>query len=297
MIDRKSVRTIEYTNVNGFPPTVCIQLLDWCNLTCTNCRSDSSPYKKNALQLEPLCRLLDELKSFGNWRVSLTGGEPFFWPGLQELLVAINKVEFPFSITTNGFASIALFDTIPPELWENGTVYVSIDGVQKIHNDYRGRNSYEHAIEFLKHARSRVKKLFVNTVLFTDPSDWAMELYKELADIGVNNWTIISPVKKGRLLEKIDDYNNYSKQYEFIKNAVDKLGYQTTTSFLDFAKTDNVLNDIVFIDSDGSVRLPGYYTKIYNKPLSQSIHISDADVTDRIICSVADFIESENYML
>ncbi|MDB5006271.1 MAG: Radical domain protein [Mucilaginibacter sp.] len=285
-----------YRNANGFPPTICIQLLQWCNLTCANCRSDSSPNKKNEIDVNLLLSTLSNLYAKGSWRISLTGGEPFYYNGLDRLISHIHSLKFPFSITTNGFSSKTKFSAIDPNVWENGTLYVSIDGDKELHDSLRGKNSFEKAIDFLNYSRPLVKKLNVNTVLFSNPEDWAKDLYHELELIGVNNWTIISPVKKGRVVPWQIKEENYAPLYDIIKSVA--VG-RTTTSFLNFAQTDDKLTDIVFIDSDCTVRLPGYFDQILNseKPISKIVNLYDVDVVEQIFTSVKDFISLENYIL
>jgi MoaA/NifB/PqqE/SkfB family radical SAM enzyme len=287
---------LPYRNKNGFPPTICIQLLNWCNLNCTNCRSDSSPHKKGELEFELLKSILSKLGEKGTWRISLTGGEPFFYKDLNRLIEHINSLNFPFSITTNGYSSKATFDRINSKCWNNGTLYVSIDGNEAFHNSIRGNNSYERAVDFIKYARPAVEKLFVNTVLYSDPSVWAVDLYEELENIGVNNWTIISPVNRGRFLMEDDVNRNFADAYDFIKKIAKG---KTSTSFLDFAKTDDSLTDIVFVNPDNSVRLPGYFNQDLNgtKQISKTIGINNQDVVEQIVNSVNNFLSTEKYML
>jgi MoaA/NifB/PqqE/SkfB family radical SAM enzyme len=289
-------KILNYKNTNGFPPTVCIQLLDWCNLTCVNCRSDSSPRNKSRLNIGALKSFLSQLSQAGLWRISLTGGEPFYFPQLEELIAYIHSLSFPFSITTNGFSSKEKFEKVKSYFGDNGTLYVSIDGNKEWHNSVRGKKSYENAIDFLKYVRPQVTKLFVNTVLFSRPQLWAAELYHELETIGINNWTIISPVQKGRWEKPEDSCGDFQSAYSYIKNIATG---KTTTSFLDFAKTDSLLTDIIFVDSDNTVRLPGYFENApdQRKPISKKISLNDNDIVSQIISSVNNFISSENYML
>jgi MoaA/NifB/PqqE/SkfB family radical SAM enzyme len=289
-------KLIQFRNQNGFPPTICIQLLNWCNLKCTYCRSNSSSRMKDILDFESLKPLLIELREYGKWRISLTGGEPFFWEDIRSLLILLYDLDFDFSITTNAFASKSIFDTIPAYVWEKCTLYVSIDGNAKTHNNFRGNKSYENAIEFIEYAKPKAKRLFVNTVLFTNPKLWALELYKTLNELNVTNWTIISPVKKGRWHQEVLLEQSYIEQYNFIKSIANS---STTSSFLNFADTDSLLTDIVFIDSDNTIRLPGYFENNFEKknPLSIKVNMNDNEIISKIIESVNNFILSENYIL
>src|SRR5690606_22628329 len=132
------------------------------------------------------------------------------------------------------------FEEIPSHYWELGTLYVSIDGTQKQHDAFRGHNSFMKAIKFLQIARARVKKLYVNTVLFSHPENWAHSLYTELSSLRVDNWTIIAPVRQGRWFKDICTVESFETQYKYILNIVEHYHSQTTTSFLNFSKTENI---------------------------------------------------------
>jgi len=301
MIAATEAPQIVYRNAKGLPPTICIQLLKWCNLKCQNCRSDSTPFDKENLSFEQISPVLIGLGKYGKWRISLTGGEPLFWAELPRMLALIDELDFPFSVTTNGFSSQGPFNKIPSQLWRNGTLYVSLDGNEPIHDHLRGSKSFENAIEFLMYARQHVSKLYVNTVLFTDPVLWAEELYSVINNIGVNNWTIISPVSVGRWSfgnGKATDVDIYNLWYKQIQETVINVKGSTTTSFLDFAHTEGVQDDVVFIDANGNVALPRFYkTEVdSNIPAVQKLSINDKLLVEKIYSSVNNFIESQNYI-
>ena len=251
-------------------------------MTCANCRASSSPLEKEILLIEQLSPLLHQLKKYGSWRISLTGGEPFFWKKLPELLAVISDCGFTFSVTTNGFASEKTFDTIDPGLWKNGTLYVSLDGNQPLHDAYRAEGSYTKAVQLITHCRTTVPKINVNTVLFSDPLPWYQELYHDLAAAAIDNWTIISPVNAGRReIHKADRSGSciYQAWYDQIKAFTAAKGRLTTT-FLDFAATEHIQEDVVFINSDGTVRLPGKYDAM-GLPVRQ-IHLAEPQVAEAI---------------
>jgi MoaA/NifB/PqqE/SkfB family radical SAM enzyme len=290
---------IEHKNNNGFPPTICIQLLKWCNLKCINCRAGSSPLEKEGLDFQQLKRLLTDLRSYGEWRISLTGGEPFFWPELVDLLQLIADLQYPFSITTNGFASKKPFDEIPAHLWKNGTLYVSIDGDREIHDLQRSAGSYDRALSFIQHARTVVPKLYVNTVMFQNPSPWAKKLYEILNESKVDNWTIISPVMVGRFT--FDNGANatykYKEWYHEITGIGLSLNGKMTMSFLDFASTDSVKEGVVFINSNGEIRLPGFYQNKNEDLRVKSIGLGDSNAADTIAATIGNLIENECQIL
>lgn len=292
-------QTIQYKNINGFPPTICIQLLKWCNLKCINCRADSSPLEKEILQFQQLRTLLINLRSYGEWRISLTGGEPFFWPGLLDLLQLIADLRYPFSLTTNGYASKKPFDEIPANLWKNGTLYVSIDGDRETHDLQRSSGSFDKALSLMRHARAVVPKLYVNTVMFQNPSRWSKKLYEILDEYKVDNWTIISPVTAGRFAfdNAADSFCNYREWYDEITRIRLGLNGTMTTSFLDFASTENLKEGVVFINSNGEIRLPGFYQNNNEALRVKSIGLADSNAADTIAAAVGNLIENDYQIL
>jgi MoaA/NifB/PqqE/SkfB family radical SAM enzyme len=283
-----------FRNQNGFPPTVCVQLLKWCNLKCINCRAGSSPYEKEQLHAQHVIALVKDLASYGRWRISITGGEPFYWKGLDALLNEINFLELPFSVTTNGFSSTLQLKRLSGQFQNNATLYVSLDGNEFVHDALRGKGSYNKAIAFLRFARKLVPRLYVNTVLFTDPNLWVRELYSTLNSIGVDNWTIISPVNAGRWMQSENwNLDIYNERYNCIHDHATSSPGKMKLSFLDFAGSANKVEDVVFVNSDGRIRLPGFYEAC---PKVENISIEDSNAANKIYYSVKNFIQAAHYM-
>ena len=118
----------------GTPPTICIELNNLCNLSCSYCRSESSPFQKRKIEFNSIATFLTKMKRVGNWRISLTGGEPTLWKNLLQLIELINKLEFNYCITTNGLSSHIFFKKISPIYLRKATIKVSLDGNDVIHN-------------------------------------------------------------------------------------------------------------------------------------------------------------------
>src|SRR5436305_6939392 len=72
-----------------------------CNLACRHCYSLSSPLRKEALPLETVLTLIDDLPGLGFDAVSVSGGEPLIWPGLGPALAAARGAGLVTALTTN----------------------------------------------------------------------------------------------------------------------------------------------------------------------------------------------------
>jgi len=294
---------INYQNKLGFPPTICIELLNMCNLKCLCCRSSSSYGEKRCLKLRDIENLLNALSAHGKWRISITGGEPLLWKELPQLIELLYNLQFPFSLTTNGNCSENIITDLPIHFWEEGIIHVSIDGNNKIHNYLRGSGSFERALFFMERVDNIVSRVAVNTVLFTNPKIWINELFNILLKRKIHHWSIISPVKSGRwgvINKELRTTLTYKEQFELIESAVKNSDESILLYKWDFAKKNNTLNDVVFIGFDGNIRLPGYYRRNKNypyRPLIKTTNINDKNVSTEIVNSVLNYLDSEKYIL
>ncbi|WP_457617833.1 radical SAM protein [Lutibacter sp.] len=267
------------------PPTVCIQLHDWCNLKCKNCRSNSSPHANVKLKIKSICNLLNDLSNYGKWRISLTGGEPLYFEGLFDVLQVISDKKFNFSLTTNGVVPLKNLHRIKDFFNQNGKLHISIDGNEKLHDINRGNGTFRKTIKFAKEARKLVPYLSVTTVLYENPSTWIDELINTLIELNIDNWTLISPVNEGRQSKLFD--NNYSSYAKKIDDILIYKKVAFTYYFLDFNTIERQYKAVTFINSDGLITMPQLYTS--KRKEKKKKHIDDINASLDIFNSALDF--------
>jgi MoaA/NifB/PqqE/SkfB family radical SAM enzyme len=115
-------------------PLICgLVVTNKCNLRCRHCRI----YNRDTgdLEFDEVTAVLDSFYRKGGRSVYLEGGEPFLWHdreyGLEDIVDYAHRIGFlTVVIYTNG--------TIPIKSSAD-TVFVSIDGLQKTHDDLRGK--------------------------------------------------------------------------------------------------------------------------------------------------------------
>jgi MoaA/NifB/PqqE/SkfB family radical SAM enzyme len=114
-----------------------IHLLNRCNLLCQHCYLNASPWCNMQLPLKLVIRSLGEVEQLGIATVYLSGGEPFLYPELSEVLVFISQQQnFELCVSTNG-TLIGNAETVL--LKDSGaSVQVSIDGPEAYHDRFRG---------------------------------------------------------------------------------------------------------------------------------------------------------------
>jgi Fe-coproporphyrin III synthase len=119
------------------PGVLLIHLLDQCNLLCQHCYMDASPKRHTRLPLELALSSLKDVEKLGIETIYLSGGEPFLYPQLPEVLAtAAQQSRLNVYIATNG----TLIGPDEAELLKGYgvNVQVSIDGPQAFHDSFRG---------------------------------------------------------------------------------------------------------------------------------------------------------------
>ena len=123
-----------------------------CNLRCSYCVAKSSPNApRRALGMTIVKRLVDEACELGFSEIFFTGGEPFILKDIYEML-DYSSARVPTTILTN---AMLLRGTRLERLVEvandNLVIQVSLDGASPAdHDAYRGRGSWEKAVEGIK---------------------------------------------------------------------------------------------------------------------------------------------------
>lgn len=119
------------------PGVLLIHLLDGCNLRCQHCYLEAGPSWEHGLPPDLVIRSLGEAAPLGIASVYLSGGEPFLYPCLPQVLAETSAHDsLDICVSSNG-------TLIGPEqarwLAETGArAQVSIDGPEAFHDRFRG---------------------------------------------------------------------------------------------------------------------------------------------------------------
>lgn len=136
-----------------------------CNLTCIHCYSSSSPKLKQELPLEPLKVFLQEAYTQGFNAIAISGGEPFLYSHLHELLSYSKSIGYFNSVTTNGTLFNKRTDHVKT-LKLIDLLAISLDGEPDHHNYLRNSpKAFDKMLEGLKLVQDSIEAFgFIHTV-------------------------------------------------------------------------------------------------------------------------------------
>jgi hopanoid biosynthesis associated radical SAM protein HpnH len=174
-----------------FPLVLMLEPLHACNLTCTGCGRirEYANTIKDKLTVEECLAAVDEC---GAPVVSICGGEPMIYPGLEELVAKILERKKHIYLCTNGmFIRKKLAGFRPTSRF---FFNVHLDGMEKSHDCAVEREGvFQEAVEGIKEAKKAGFLVCTNTTIYkeTDMHEIAV-LFAYLTELGVDGF-MLSP--------------------------------------------------------------------------------------------------------
>lgn len=107
-----------------------------CNLCCEHCYSSSGPGVRAELDPALVCSLVSDAARMGYGVVSVSGGEPFLYSGLREVLRHAKSLGLHTTVTTNGYFLQPRRLEMLRDLVD--VLAISLDGPPEMHNRLRG---------------------------------------------------------------------------------------------------------------------------------------------------------------
>lgn len=157
-----------------------------CNLRCKYCSvwRDDEP----EMGTDQALSMIDQFAKMGTKRVSFNGGEALLRDDLGTMIEHCAEMGLITSLFSNG----SLVKSKINSLKRLNLLMVSLDGPPEVHNDKRGTNSYEGAIEAIKAAKDAGLCVWTNTVLTADNLQYIDFILEKAEELGAR--TIFQPV-------------------------------------------------------------------------------------------------------
>ncbi|HNW20353.1 MAG TPA: radical SAM protein [Bacteroidales bacterium] len=121
-----------------------------CNLTCVGCYAGNYS-KQEDLSFELVDRIFNEAKDLGIYFVTVSGGEPFMWPHLLDIMEKHHDMFF--QIYTNG---TLITKDVANRLGKlgNAAPAISIEGFEKETDARRGEGTFKRIMEAMDNLRN-----------------------------------------------------------------------------------------------------------------------------------------------
>ena len=191
------------------------QLTGRCNLHCRFCGQSKGMLGTERKELSPeiwlnaadqLCRCAEDPDKKPT--IQLWGGEPLLYPEFDRLAHTLHEQGFPLEMVTNGTLLHLHCDTVAECIDQ---IYVSVDGMEEIHDSVRGKGTFRILRENLKLLKNRRGKLnFLVTVSDCNVKNLS-RLPFDLAELGPDRIVLSQLMYLFR--NDIDSYREYSRSH------------------------------------------------------------------------------------
>lgn len=274
---------------------------DDCNLNCKHCRVGEKSKKEPALTLKEAKELLAQLYYQGITKLNLSGGEPFLRKDIFEILEYANNFE-DIVITTN---CTLLNEEKCQKLaqYPNTRLSISIDGMEQIHDEFRGKQgTFKKIIDTLPILKRNNIQFSIRYTISKETIKDAKEVLKLAADNGARDFNTRRVILMGNASEELlisnEEYKNIIK--ELIQESKKlKINFRTGDPTLipifpeifgiDLKEADQYYagceagDEIIYIDYKGNVGacsyIPIFADNIKEKPLDEILKCNKLFIT------------------
>jgi hopanoid biosynthesis associated radical SAM protein HpnH len=204
-----------------FPLVLMLEPTHLCNLACSGC-GRIREYADTIQQMMPLEECLRSVDECPAPVVTITGGEPFLYPQIHELIEGVLQRGKHVYLCTNGLLLEKALDRMRPH--PNFTLNVHMDGQEETHDRILERKgAFRTAIEGIKKAKKQGFRLCTNTTIFKETDLNEIDaLFCRLREIGVDGF-LVAPgfgyeaVGEKLFLERRDIERKFREVYEMSK--------------------------------------------------------------------------------
>jgi len=196
------------------PEHVTMELTHNCPLKCKHCFVNAGIGRE--IPADKCMQLLKELLNIGTRTFQLTGGEPFSYQSIDQIIEILIAEGANIHISTSGYILNKKVKKCLEMLLDSNSplIQVSIDGQENTHNSIRGKNdAYDNTIKFIKYSVSKNIPIIVATTLIDQTFEEIDGLVLELKNLGVKQVRLGIITNQGRATT--NNLNSYSiKEYQ-----------------------------------------------------------------------------------
>ncbi len=176
------------------PPVVFWSVTHRCNLNCTHCYVDQDV---SEMPYNEACNVIDQLSEAKNFILIFFGGEALLRNDIFDLMRYATEKNINVALASNGTLINAEKAKKLKEIGV-GYVQVSIDGLKDIHEQIRGKDTYEKAISAIKHCLNEGLYTCIGTTITKLNVHQFYELVDLAKSLKVQKFEIVDFVPSGK---------------------------------------------------------------------------------------------------
>ncbi len=227
------------------PVEVLITLTNRCNLKCIMCSFHNYPMDiKDELSTKDIISMLDQIKILKIGNITFSGGEPLLRDDIFEIIHYASRLGLNTTLLTNG---TIVNDGMVKKIKDSGlnSIWVSIDGLEDVHDSIRGKGSFTRSINFIKIIKEECPAVSLNiatTVMNNNLEDIPklLQLWEKMK---------INQVSLQPVIPDNTDWNNKSdNDVQWVPEHRFAVLDKVIGEIIDFKKNKGIINnDFAFI--------------------------------------------------
>lgn len=186
------------------PLIVNFEVTSRCNADCKYCKYKG---KKEEFSTEEAVSIISDLSDLGTKKMIFTGGEPLIRDDIGLLISEAKQEGMSVNLNSNGFLVPERVDTVK----KTDKLVLSLDGPEEIHNELRGKESFQKVMKAIRVAKSNNIPVFITSVI-------------SKLNIDKIDWLLNKKLKNAKLLKRLlddeirtlEDRNNTKPTYYFL---------------------------------------------------------------------------------
>lgn len=233
LVEENSKKEVElYDTLNiDYPNDIWIHVSNKCNLACPFCYSNSSSGGEQYVDVNKVLNFLKGVPENHREGIIISGGEPFLYPHLVELVKGIKELKYSnINIITNGTVGEEKYAAVIPCI---NSLQISLDGsTEEIHDITRGQGSFKKVCKNIELAKNYNVDMIYCSVTPTKHNVKDIQNIPQFAfehDLDFLHVTRLMPIGRGKTnLEELypdeEEYNdallNFLKNLEEVNRVI-----------------------------------------------------------------------------
>jgi hopanoid biosynthesis associated radical SAM protein HpnH len=228
--------TQKIQGVEKFPLVLMLEPTHQCNLACAGC-GRIQEYRDSLGESLTLEQCLESVDECGAPVVTVTGGEPFLYPPVFDLVQELVHRRKHIYLCTNAILLEKSLPKLPRS--KRLTLSVHVDGLAPTHDRILGRPGlFDNAIRAIKAAKRQGFRVCTNTTIYKESDIGEIEsLFALLTRIGVDG-ILVSPAYsfEGVAPEMFLSREEIKEKFTRLNQSREKFRYFSTPLYLSFLR-------------------------------------------------------------